>query len=70
MHLIRETRGGELYQSEFGKRMRGTGEYAEFLKKRFDQACERLGLNQERYKSLDTSQFSIPPQKGDQLGLL
>lgn len=46
--LLRQTRGGKLYQSEFGTRMRGTGEYADLLEKRFDLAYRKLGFHSER----------------------
>ncbi len=68
MGLIRETRGGKTYQSEFGRRMRGTGTYAELLTRRFELAVDRLGSN-ERRLDLDTSRFTPPPAAGDQLEL-
>jgi len=57
--LVRQTRGGELYRSEFGVRMRGTGPYAEMLEKRFDAATRRLGLDERAFR-LDTSRFRVP----------
>jgi len=54
--LVRETRGGSLYRSAWGERMRGTGRYAELLESRFALACRRLGLNLEPV-DLDTSRF-------------
>ena len=68
MGLIRETRGGKVYRSGFGQRMRGSGTYAELLKRRFDLAAARLGLNERRLE-LDTSRFACPPAAGDQLDL-
>ena len=38
---------GTTYQSEFGVRMRGTGEYAQLIKSRFNLICKKLGINQE-----------------------
>ncbi|MAF95989.1 MAG: radical SAM protein [Rhodospirillaceae bacterium] len=69
---VRETRGGGLYDSEFKTRMKGTGQRAGLLARRFDLACKRLNLNNERHPALgiDTSQFRVPPQPGDQLRLL
>jgi DNA repair photolyase len=70
MSLIRQSREGKTYRAEFGKRMIGTGPYAEMLQTRFAAACKRLHLNERRRGlSLDTSQFRRPPQKGDQLVL-
>ncbi len=68
MNLIRETRGGKTYESEFGRRMRGTGTYAELLKRRFELAVGRLGLNQWRLE-LETGRFTRPAAAGDQLDL-
>lgn len=60
--LVRQTRGGNLYDSRFGKRQSGTGPYAEMLAGRFRLAVERLGLNRAgvRGQGLDCSQFAVP----------
>ena len=68
MSLLASTRGGKVYQSEFGTRMKGTGEYAALLKKRFELMSNRLGFNDRRFE-LDTSQFCAPLQKDGQLAL-
>jgi DNA repair photolyase len=71
LELVRQTRGGKLYRSEFGVRMRGTGAYAELLEQRFDVASRRLGLDERAYR-LDTSLFrvpAIPDPNGGQLRL-
>jgi DNA repair photolyase len=44
LSLVRETREGKLYQSQFGTRMRGTGPYAELLRQRYRLAMRKLGL--------------------------
>ncbi|MGQ9370503.1 PA0069 family radical SAM protein [Azospirillum sp. ST 5-10] len=67
--LIRDCRGGALYQTGFGVRMTGGGAYAAMLARRFALARRRLGLG-ERWGGLDTSQFRVPPAAGDQLSLL
>jgi DNA repair photolyase len=59
LSLIRQIRGGELYQAEFGKRMKGEGPIAQLLSARFAAAAKRLGLNRTRYR-LDTSAFHVP----------
>ena len=66
--LIRGMRGGKDNVSEFGDRMRGTGPYADMLRKRFDVAAARLGLNQER-ADLDCALFSPPKMVDPQLNL-
>ena len=43
--------------------MKGTGPYAWMIGRRFEMACERLGLN-ERKRELTTEHFQ-PPLKGD-----
>ena len=59
LSLIRQIRGGELYQSGFGTRMKGEGPIAQLLSARFAAATKRLGLNRTRYR-LDTSAFHVP----------
>src|SRR6266540_6197465 len=60
--LIRETRGGKDYDSTFGKRMTGGGPVAWMIGRRFELACDKLGLNKTRTK-LTTEHFS-PPRSG------
>jgi DNA repair photolyase len=66
--LVRETRGGKDYDSQWGKRMTGGGPYAWMIGRRFETACERLGLNTERTK-LTTEHFVPPRKASDQLSL-
>jgi DNA repair photolyase len=70
MSLIIQARDGKPYRAEWGKRMTGTGAYAEMLGARFEAAVKRLGLNLRRDAwKLDTTQFRPPPKPGDQLAL-
>ena len=62
--LIRETRGGKDYDSSWGKRMTGGGPVAWMIGRRFELACEKLGLNKSRTK-LTTEHFK-PPHSGPQ----
>ncbi|HEV7165311.1 MAG: PA0069 family radical SAM protein [Gammaproteobacteria bacterium] len=64
MSLIRQSRGGEEYQSEFGTRMRGTGKYAELIAQRFRLACKRHGLGLGRRMGHDTTRFRVPSEAG------
>src|SRR5262249_5398305 len=66
--LIRDMRGGKDYDSEFGKRMTGSGPIAWMIGRRFEAACEKLGLNQARAK-LTTEHFSPPRSAAAQLTL-
>jgi DNA repair photolyase len=72
LNQVRDARNGHLYVSEFGRRMTGTGAYAELLAQRFRLACRRLGLNAGRpdETGLDTRRFHPPPAAGEQLSLL
>src|SRR5215813_13139661 len=66
--LIRDLRGGKDYDSEFGKRMTGTGPIAWMIGRRFEAACEKLGLNKTRVK-LTTEHFSPARTDSTQLSL-
>jgi len=68
MSRVRQMRKGKENDPNFGTRQKGEGLLAELLQKRFDIACQRLGLNQGRRKSLDTTRFK-PPKIGGQLDL-
>ena len=48
MKLIRDMRGGKDYDSTWGKRMTGDGPYAWMIGRRFEAACEKLGLNEHK----------------------
>ena len=68
LNAIRSVRGGAMNNSEYGTRMLGVGPYAELLKKRFEAACRRFGLNQTR-RVLRTDLFERPEKPGDQMSL-
>jgi DNA repair photolyase len=68
---VRAMRGGELYDSTWGKRMRGDGPYAELLRRRFQIARKRLQLDRASARwEFDLTLFKPPPRAGDQLTLL
>jgi DNA repair photolyase len=59
--LVRETRGGALYDSRFRTRQSGTGVYAEMIANRFRIALRRYGLDRAgRGQGLDCTQFRVP----------
>jgi DNA repair photolyase len=68
LNLIRETRGGDLYRSDFGERMRGTGPYADLLESRFRIAAKKYGLA-ERLPPLSAALFKPPTLPGHQPSL-
>jgi len=69
MSLIRSMRDGKDYDSEWGKRMRGTGPYAWQIGRRFEIAARRLGFNQKR-TALRTDLFVEAAKTNEQLVLL
>ena len=58
--LVRQMRGGKDYDAAFGKRMIGAGPYAWMIGRRFEIACEKLGLN--RRKARLTIEHFKPPR--------
>jgi DNA repair photolyase len=66
--LIRETRGGKDYDAAWSKRMTGGGPYAWMIGRRFEVACERLGLNAGKAR-LTTEHFVPPRKPSEQLSL-
>jgi len=68
LSLVRDTRGGALYEATFGTRLKGRGPYADLLEKRFALACKRLRLNREDAR-LDTAKFRKPARERAQLTL-
>ncbi len=65
---IRDMRGGKLDDPRFGHRMKGEGELAVLLQKRFALSCKRLGFVRDM-PALDCTQFHRPPRPGDQFEL-
>jgi DNA repair photolyase len=59
MSLVKQSRGGKTYQSDFGKRMRGEGIFADLLANRFKLSCQKLGMSGER-TGFRTDLFKVP----------
>ncbi|MGE4480697.1 PA0069 family radical SAM protein [Acidocella sp.] len=59
LSLIRQSRAGQLNESQFHARFMGTGPYAGMMRQRFVRAVQHLGLD-ETGSQLDISQFHIP----------
>jgi DNA repair photolyase len=70
LSLLRQARGGELNDAQFGRRMRGSGPLAALLAQRFAAACRRHGLTRQSEVSLSTARFQVPSGPGTQLDLL
>jgi DNA repair photolyase len=67
--LIRDMRGGKAYDATGGERMTGSGPIAWMIGRRFEAACERLGLNRRKLK-LTTEHFAPTRKRPQQLSLL
>ncbi len=67
LNRLRELRGGRLYDSTFGDRMRGHGPFAKQVARMFEIGCRRHGLNRE-HRALSTAAFRRP-SPGGQMGL-
>lgn len=64
---VRQMRGGKLYDSAWGQRGVGTGEFAENFRKLFAMSSRRLGLSRSEW-ALSTADFQRPGE-AKQLGL-
>jgi len=65
--LIRQSRGGKLYQASYESRRRGRGQLAEQLAQTFDVFTRKYGLNRD-IRPLSTAHFRRP-DIGGQMGL-
>ena len=68
MGRVRELHGGLDCDPAFGTRMTGQGEWARFLRQRFNLASRRLWLD-FTLAPLRTDLFAVPPQAGDQMDM-
>jgi DNA repair photolyase len=67
---IREARGGKLYDSRWGVRGRGEGQYAEAARALFESTARRVGLATAYMGSDESTTFRRPDRPGRQLPLL
>ncbi len=65
MSRLREMRAGKESDAEFGARFVGSGLFAQLLAKRYQLACERLGMGRPE-EGLDTGKFVRPDLSGQQ----
>ena len=68
LSLIRETRGGKLYDANYNQRMTGQGVYADLIAQRFALAKKRYGFDGAR-TPLRTDLFRAPEGDERQLTL-
>lgn len=64
-HMIENSHGGKVNDSDWGRRMRGEGQIAEMIAQQFRKYNQRFNLNAERWE-LDCSHFKRP---GSQISL-
>jgi DNA repair photolyase len=69
MSLVNDLRGGRDNDPNFGSRMRGTGPFADLVRRRFEVACRKVNLNTVRRVPLDVRLFRPTPLAGAQLDL-
>ncbi|HEX6038476.1 PA0069 family radical SAM protein [Longimicrobium sp.] len=68
LNRIREMRGGKLYDSEWGTRMRGEGVFADQYEAMFGAVCRKHGLTRD-FPPLSTSAFRRVHDRAGQMGL-
>jgi DNA repair photolyase len=68
LSLIRDTRGGRLNDSQFGRRMRGEGPYARQIAQTFRVFAKKHGLDRP-LEELDSTQFRPPRLPSGQMRL-
>jgi DNA repair photolyase len=64
MARIREMRGGRDYDADFATRMKGSGVWAELIRRRFEIAARRIGFNRGHAAPLDLDAFRPPGVAG------
>jgi DNA repair photolyase len=69
MSIIKQMRGGKEYDSTFGSRMRGEGQFAQLIEARFRRACKCFQLNMRPAWPLNTQSFKRPNKGPVQLDL-
>ena len=62
-HMIEDSHGGKVNDSEWGRRMRGSGNIADMVAMQYRKYTNKYGLNHERME-LDCSQFRRPGEQG------
>jgi DNA repair photolyase len=69
LNRVRAMRGGRMYDSKFGERMRGSGEFADQVGALFRAARRKAGYGSESKWSLSTAAFRRPFDRGGQMRL-
>ncbi len=69
LSILRAMRDGKDYDAAWGRRMRGSGPYADQIRRRFELALKRLGIAKPKRDALDCERFRPPEVAGRQLSL-
>jgi len=69
LHRIRETRGGQLYDSRFNSRMSGEGLYAQTIERLFDTTARKVGMRMTSVSEGAPTTFRRPERPSAQLSL-
>ena len=62
-HMIEDSHGGKVNDTDWGRRMRGSGNIADIIAMQYRKYTNKYGLNDERL-DLDCSQFRRPGEQG------
>ncbi|WP_404474238.1 PA0069 family radical SAM protein [Vreelandella venusta] len=65
MSFIRQCRGGQNYDAQFGKRFRGEGVFADLIAQRFKRASRQWNMQPRTEQGLNTRDFRPPRAQGD-----
>lgn len=68
LSLVRQMRGGKLYDAQFGTRMTGQGDYADLIAQRFAVATKKLGYD-KKAERMRIDLFTPPAANGEQFRL-
>ena len=69
MRYVRELHGGKDYDPQWGKRLSGTGVYADLIRRRFQRAADQHGLSRET-QPLRTDLFCAPAAETPQFSFM
>jgi DNA repair photolyase len=69
LHRIRETRGGKLYDSAWGTRQTGEGQYADAVAAMFEAVSKKLGYGSFPDDGDAATTFRRPAPKSGQMSL-
>ena len=60
LNILTEIHGGQLYRSQFSKRQRGSGAYADLISQRVALSCQQNGIKLRQNNNLRIDLFEVP----------